>query len=124
MNRSIAIVCSLLTLTGCAQFPETRLGQFTAASSFNVRNLSYDSGSSVKVTGEDCHAQGDTPNDARLQRAMDMAIKNGQKGGFDGDLLVNVRIDQKTMMRPGFLGLPSPHRCLIVEGDLVKLKTS
>ncbi|PKH88997.1 hypothetical protein CXF79_03695 [Colwellia sp. Bg11-28] len=36
------------------------------------------------------------PKDNLLQRAMDNAIRNGQKLGIDGDLLVNTRIERKT----------------------------
>ena len=64
---------------------------------------------------------GQLPNDSRLQRAMDDAIKNGQEEGVTGDLLVNVRIDQVQKNKPGFLGLPTPHNCIEVEGELVTL---
>jgi len=117
-----AAMCSLLV--GCAaQTPEYRLGQFTAASSFNVRNLDYDSTTATRVMGEDCHQVGQQPNDSRLQRAMDQAIQNGQDQGITGDLLVNVRIDQVQKNKPGnFFGIPTAHNCIEVEGELVKLR--
>ncbi|MDO3722239.1 hypothetical protein QVZ43_10940 [Marinobacter sp. chi1] len=122
MNRIFLVAFVSFFLVGCAQTPEYRLGQFTAASSYNVRNLEYDSGTAVRVVGEDCHKVGAMPNNSRLQRAMDDAIKNGQDDGVKGDLLVNVRIDQVQKNKPGFLGLPSPHNCIEVEGELVTLR--
>lgn len=123
MNKGIIAVAMCSTLVGCAaQTPEYRLGQFTAASSFNVRNLDYDSSSGTRVEGEDCHQVGQQPNDSRLQRAMDQAIQNGQDEGITGDLLVNVRIDQVQKNKPGsFFGLPTPHNCIVVDGELVTL---
>lgn len=121
--KRLALLSTCLALAACAPLPpQYRLGQFTAASSFNVRNMSYDQSTAVRVTGMDCHKVGVAPNDARLQRAMDAAIREGQGQGVGGDLLVNVRIDQIVEHRPGFLGLPEPHLCLKVEGDLVALK--
>jgi len=91
VNKGIIAVAMSSILVGCAaQTPEYRLGQFTAASSFNVRNLDYDSTSATRVKGEDCHQVGQPPNDSRLQRAMDQAIQNGQDQGITGDLLVAV----------------------------------
>lgn len=117
----------LVLLAGCgARYPSYRLGQFTVASSNNVRNLSYsiDDKTKATTTGEDCYLiESGNPNDARLQRAMDAAIKAGQDAGVDGDMLVNVRIDQKVVDRPGkLLGIfPDTYDCLIVTGDLVKI---
>lgn len=122
MNRIFMATLVTSLLAGCAQTPEYRLGQFTAASSYNVRNLEYDSSSATRVVGEDCHKVGVQPNDSRLQRAMDDAIKRGQDKGVTGDLLVNVRIDQVQKNKPGFLGLPTPHNCIEVEGELVTLR--
>ncbi|WP_372958326.1 hypothetical protein [Marinobacter sp.] len=124
MSKGIIAVAMSSLLMGCAaQTPEYRLGQFTAASSFNVRNLDYDSTSATRVQGEDCHQVGQPPNDSRLQRAMDDAIQNGQDQGVTGDLLVNVRIDQVQKNKPGsFFGLPAAHNCIEVEGELVTLR--
>ena len=124
MNKGIIAVAMSSLLVGCAaQTPEYRLGQFTAASSFNVRNLDYDSTTATRVQGEDCHQVGRPPNDSRLQRAMDDAIQNGQDKGITGDLLVNVRIDQVQKNKPGnFFGLPAAHNCIEVEGELVTLR--
>jgi hypothetical protein len=110
----------VLGLTGCTQ----RLGQFTAASTQNVRNLNYDIADKTKV-----RAEGDScintviiipigHNDDRIQRAMDDAIKNGQAKGLDGDLLVNARIDWTHWYIPLLFG----QNCVNVQGDLVKLK--
>lgn len=123
--KSIAIIVFVcLMLAGCAvKHPEYRLGYFTAASSFNVRNLDYDPTSAVRVAGEDCYRIDQKPNDSRLQRAMDMAIQNGQNKGIIGDLLVNVRIDQVHKEKPtGFLGISHLYNCIVVEGELVALR--
>lgn len=124
MIKGITAVTLCTVLMGCTtQTPEYRLGQFTAASSFNVRNLNYDSTTATRVRGEDCFQVGQQPNDSRLQRAMDQAIQNGQDKGITGDLLVNVRIDQVRKNKPGnFFGLPAPHNCIEVEGELVTLR--
>lgn len=53
---------------------------------------------------------------------MDNAIRSGQEAGLSGDFLVNVRVDQKVKRKPGFLGIPTKHNCIIVKGDLVGLK--
>lgn len=116
----LAITATLASLlTGCS----TRLGQFTAASSQNVRNLDY----SV-IDKSKQHVKGDScihtvillpfgPSDDRLQRAMDDAIARGQKKGLDGDLLVNVRINHSAWSL-----LAYGQDCIFVEGDLVALK--
>jgi hypothetical protein len=119
MNNSI-IACGLsVVLCGCAQSPEYRLGQFTVASSYNVANLDYDRDSATRVMAEDCHPVSRTPNDSRVQRAMDKAIAKGHKKGNDGNLLINVRVDQVEKYKPGPLGLPTRNNCIEVEGDLV-----
>lgn len=116
-----AITSSLILLfSGCQQ----RLGQFTAASSQNVRNLDYDLSTTTKVKaeGESCiktYVIIPVGNqDDRIQRAMDNAIENGHKKGLDGDLLVNVRIDWDSWVIPFIYG----ENCVTVKGDLVKLK--
>ena len=109
---------------GCApqiQYPEHRLGQFTAASSYNVRNLNYDKDTAIHVVGEDCAGLNGLVNDSRLQRAMDAAIKNGQGKGVQGDLLINVRIDQIVKYRQNLFS-QIPYECIKVEGDLVSMK--
>ncbi len=116
------LVLSVLALGigGCTK----RLGQFTAASSQNVRNLEYDlsSDTKVKAKGESCIRHFIIipigSSDDRIQRAMDDAIGNGHKKGLDGDLLVNVRMDWNHWYIPFIYG----EDCVIVEGDLVKLK--
>ena len=123
MNKFLVTgISSLAILTGCSSTPEYRLGQFTAASSFNIRNLEYDYETTGRVFGEDCHKVNEQPSNARLQRAMDNAIRDGQDKGVKGDLLVNVRIDQVNKSKPGLLGLPQLHNCIEVEGDLVSIK--
>lgn len=110
----------ILGLAGCTQ----RLGQFTAASTQNVRNLNYDIEDKTKVQteGQSCIRTfiiipvGN--HDDRIQRAMDDAIKNGQNKGVDGDLLVNARIDLSAWFIPFIYG----QDCVKVKGDLVKLK--
>ncbi len=115
------IVCVALTLglAGCSQ----SLGQFTVASSNNVRNLNYSIEDKTKVStqGEACarNVLGFIPinqQDDLLQRAMDEAIANGQKNGVDGDILANVRItyDRTELIIYNDL-------CYTVKGDLVKI---
>ncbi len=109
----------ILGLSGCTQ----RLGQFTAASTQNVRNLSYniEDNTKVKAFGDSCITTviifpiGN--KDDRIQRAMDNSIKNGHSKGLDGDLLVNVRIDRRDWYIPLLVG----QDCIEVEGDLVKI---
>ncbi len=109
----------ILSLSGCTQ----RLGQFTAASTQNVRNLNYNLADSTKVKtlGDSCISTviifpiGN--QDDRIQRAMDDAIKNGHTKGLDGDLLVNARIDLTAWYIPLLFG----QNCVTVEGDLVKI---
>jgi hypothetical protein len=115
----LAISC--FAIVGCTT--TNRLGQFTAASSNNVRNLQYDLSGKTKVRtkGETCvksvfgFTWGRTAD--RLQIAMDEAIKTGQDKGIDGDLLVNVRIENEAFS----LGFYSSN-CVTVAGDLVKIK--
>ena len=109
----------ILSLSGCSQ----RLGQFTAASTQNVRNLNYNlvDNTKVKTEGDSCISTviifpiGN--QDDRIQRAMDDAIKNGHTKGLDGDLLVNARIDLTAWYIPLLFG----QNCVTVEGDLVKI---
>ncbi len=97
-------------------------GQFTAVSSFNVRNLKYDiaTDTTTQTRGESCwsYVLGININktDIRLQRAIDIAIRKGQAQGIDGDLLTNVRVYNEVS---SYLVYSSD--CIIVEGDLVKI---
>jgi len=99
MKRLILSILSLgmmISFSGCA----TSLGQFTVASSHNVRNLNYTTEEKVKTSGSACARNilglPISQQDDLLQRAVDDAIRNGQSSIFgkevDGDLLVNVRI--------------------------------
>lgn len=112
-------VFAILASSGCA----TRLGQFTAASSQNIRNLDYSIADKSKqhVSGKSCiHSIFIIPighSDDRIQRAMDNAIKDGHNKGLDGDLLVNVRIDHSD-----WSVLLYGQDCISVEGDLVKIE--
>jgi len=116
----------IASATGCASkvkvrnIQSVRLGQFTVASSYNVRNLHYGNGSSTK--GEDCSEIGLRMNTSRVQRAMDNAIRNGQKQGLVGDILVNVRIDEIIVEKSGGSNKsPKRYNCMTVTGDLVKI---
>ena len=126
VNTTLGIVLTM-SIDGCTpKQPSYRLGQFTVASSNNVRNLNYSIMNKTKAPtrGEDCFKIGLRPYDSRLQRAMDDAIKNGQNKGIDGDILVNVRIDQEVISKnTGFLGMPEMYNCMVVTGDLVKIDT-
>ena len=136
-NISLAVL-GLITLGGCAQMPpdtDERLGQFTAASSFNVRNLEYrkSNNTSSYTKGKSCYevnlytlAYVSGPKDNLMQRAMDDAIRNGQENGIDGDLLVNARIERKTEYQKSgqIFVLKKRFECVVVEGDLVKIETN
>lgn len=129
-------VVSLSLISGCVQFPpdtDERLGQFTAASSFNVRNLNYEKSDNTAsfTKGKSCYEVNlvsltyiSGPKDNLLQRAMDEAIRNGQTAGIDGDLLVNARIERKTEYKETgkIFVTKQRYECVVVEGDLVKIK--
>ncbi len=124
MSRIIAMFALLcLCSMSVACVSSRRLGQFTAASTNNVRNLNYSrkSGTKARVFGQSCYKKifgfriGDT--DDRIQKAMDSAIADGEEAGLDGDLLVNVRIAEENQDFIVYL-----RNCVIVEGDLVKIK--
>lgn len=111
------------------------LGQFTAATSYNVRGLNYEASDRTKMRteGESCYPLGTAKQDGRLQEAMDRAIRNGQDHGIDGDLLVNVRIKHVVRHREKVVIERSPfeqkedkstvqaEECWIVAGDLVRI---
>ena len=119
MFKVLSAVALVLSLSACS----VRLGQFTAASTMNVRNLDYsiENSTAKRTEGESCvHTVIIFPvgkQDDRIQRAMDSAIKNGRDAGIDGDLLVNARIDMKQWYIPFVYG----QNCMLVEGDLVSL---
>ena len=116
--KGLLIVLAVFVITGCS----TRMGQFTAVSSMNVRNLEYsiDSQTVARTEGDSCiHSVLLFPIgsfDDRIQRAMDDAIQNGRKKGIDGDILVNARINH-SLWSVGLYG----QDCVSVEGDLVSL---
>lgn len=120
MKQWCLIGLSSLLFVGCSA--NYRMGQFTAASSNNVRNLNYEIATKTKVRteGQTCiqnvmgFSWGD--RDDRIQRAMDAAIQKGQDNAIDGDLLVNVRIEQEITSYV-FYGTD----CMKVAGDLVQL---
>jgi hypothetical protein len=117
--KLLAIILAVLSVTACS----TRMGQFTAASTMNVRNLEYniDNNSMARTEGESCiHTVIIIPIgsvDDRIQRAMDDAIQNGRNNGLDGDLLVNARINLEHWYVPLIYG----QNCITVEGDLVSV---
>jgi len=104
--------------SGCA----TSIGQFTALSSNNIRNLHYsiDDQTKVRTTGQGCAREifgiPISQQDNLLQRATDDAIKNGQDNGVDGDLLVNARIKVDSTNLLFYHSF-----CYEVEGDLIKI---
>lgn len=118
--KVLAVLVLLAVLAGCSS--SARMGQFTAASSMNVRNMNYsiENQTEAHVKGESCFKTitfftlGNT--DDRLQRAMDDAIQKGREKVPSGDLLVNVRISMSAFSVPFY------HKnCYEVEGDLVSL---
>jgi len=110
---------ALLGFSGCSQ----HLGQFTIASTNNVRNLHYNIQDKTKVRtdGYSCARNifGIPINqqDDLLQRAMDNTISNGQAKGVDGDALVNVRINSSNTIL-----IIYNDTCYEVQGDLIKIK--
>jgi hypothetical protein len=116
--KLLAVILAVLSVTACS----TRMGQFTAASTMNVRNLDYSSSNNTlsRTEGNSCiHSVLLIPigsADDRIQRAMDDAIKNGRDKGIDGDLLVSVRIDHTT-----WNAVIYGQDCVTVEGDLVSI---
>ena len=127
----------LFGLFGCAQPPpvDRQLGLFTLASTQNVSRLNTRPTGKIRyaVKGQSCievdpgsleYISG--PRENRIQRAMDAAIANGHDQGFRGDVLINVRVREKTVM------LPPPKKkigaatrrmeCIIVSGELVELE--
>ena len=121
MKKVIFSVISLAILfSGCA----TSLGQFTALSSNNIRNLNYsiEDNTKVKIYGEACAKRfigiPISQQDELLQRATDNAIHNGQNQDVDGDLLVNVRVSVDSTNVLFYSSF-----CYEVKGDLVKIKS-
>ncbi|WP_108651803.1 hypothetical protein [Dongshaea marina] len=133
---ALLVAAGALFIGGCASNPPDSnqlLGHFTAASSFDVRGLDYDKLAANRslVTGKACYevdpktlAYLRGPKENVMQRAMDNAIRNGQKQGIDGDLLVNVRVEQRTEHRTvgGFFKSEKRRECVFVSGELVELK--
>lgn len=120
--KTVLVLAALLVFAGCST--NARLGQFTAASSMNVRNMDYniENQTEAHVKGESCFQTitfftlGNT--DDRLQRAMDDAIQKGRENVSSGDLLVNVRINMSSF------NVPFYHKnCYEVEGDLISLES-
>ena len=135
MNKLYFFSSLIITgvLSGCVTPPDVneRLGQFTAASSFDIRNLSYEKSQKTTtfVEGKSCYKVNpynliymEGPRDNMIQRAMDNAIRNGQKNGVDGDLLVNARIEKRTEHRQKSAFVKDRFECIFVSGDLVRLK--
>lgn len=132
-NKALSLIILPVVLSGCATPPDIneRLGQFTAASSFDIRNLSYEKShqTTTFVEGKACYQVNpynlmymEGPTDNLIQRAMDNAIRNGQKNGVDGDLLVNARIEKKTEHRNKSAFVKERFECIFVSGDLVRIK--
>jgi predicted peroxiredoxin len=138
MKKSLFLAMPIISIiiTGCTSHPDINesLGDFTVASSFNIRNLNYNKpkNATIFVTGEACY-QVDSrtleyisgPKDNLIQKAMDDAIHTGQKTGIDGDLLVNVRIIKKTKHKKGSNAFSNRrYECVYVSGDLVRIETN
>lgn len=124
MNRYMRVATILIAVVMLASCAYNPLGDFTVASTNNVRNLHYDipdvRDANVTGTKSSIFFLGIklTSDQNMIEKAMDEAIEKGRKDGIDGDLLVNVRIETKSW---AFLGIFfTKYR---VKGDLVKLKT-
>ena len=115
---------------------DQRLGEFTLASTHIVNNLHFKQKDTIKfrVKGEACiEVDPETleyisgPKDNRMQRAMDDAITKGNEQGFEGDILINVRIENKTLFLEGekeWWQTSNLRRmeCVEVSGELVSLE--
>ena len=124
MKNIILLMLSILlsiSFSGC----QHSLGQFTVASSHNVRNLDYTTENKVRVSGSACarNILGIIPvsqQDDLLQRAVDDAIRDGQSSilgkEVDGDMLVNVRLTADSTSLIIYNDI-----CYEAEGDLVKI---
>lgn len=116
--KTFTLIALMLLISACS----TRMGDFTALSSMNVRNLDYAAKDNTiaRTEGDTCiHSIFLIPVghfDDRLRRALDDAILNGRKRGLDGDLLVNARVNQ-TIWTTFIYG----QDCVSVEGDLVSI---
>ena len=117
INATLGVALGI-GFTGCT----TSLGDFTVASSNNVRNLNYsiENKTRAKTEGTACARSilffPINQQDDLLQRAMDNAISNGHDKGLDGDLLVNARITYEPTSFLIYNDL-----CYTVKGDLVKI---
>ena len=139
MSWVFTAFCLLLpfAIIGCAKPPEIdrQLGLFTLASTHNVPRLRTKPTGKIRyaVKGQSCievdrgsleYISG--PKENRIQRAMDEAIASGHDQGFRGDVLINVRIREKTVMLPPpkkRIGASSRRmECIIVSGELVELE--
>jgi hypothetical protein len=118
--RTLTILSTALLASSCTS--TKGLGTFTMASTHNVRGVEYsiDKNTKVFTEGESCDRSffglGLGKSENKLQIAMNDAIRNGQKNGVDGDLLVNVNIKEEKF---GILGYSSD--CIIIEGDLIRV---
>ena len=128
----------LLTLGACAKSPpliDRQLGLFTLASTRNVPQLKTKAIGKIRyaVKGQSCVevdpkslAYISGPRENRIQRAMDEAIANGHDQGFRGEVLLNVRLWEKTIMLPppGKAKWASSRRmeCVVVSGELAELQ--
>ena len=123
VTKSLFTMGLAMSFSGCA----TNLGQFTVASTHNVRHLDYTAKDKIEVSGSACARNlfwflPISQQDDLLQRAMDNAIRNGQNSFLDlgktvdGDILVNVRITYDTTTLLIYNDL-----CYSVTGDLVKI---
>lgn len=111
----------IIGFTGC----QHSLGQFTVASTHQVRNMNYTTENKVEVYGSACARNifglDINQQDDLLQRAVDDAIKDGQSSIFgkevDGDMLVNIRLyaDSTTLL------IYNDH-CYSVDAYLVKME--
>jgi hypothetical protein len=141
--KKISLLITILLLT---QSCTTQLGRFTSISTDNIRGLEHTGKSRdeiVQAEGESCiHTIyltrtalgiiaifpwfmpsfdlkiGQT-ND-RLSEAVKNAVKNGKnKGVFDGDMMINVSIKEKSWFIPLIYG----KKCVVAEGDVVSSVT-
>ena len=119
MQRKIVTCMAVLVLLGGCSM---RMGQFTVASSQNVRNLHYSNTQAVHTEGKSCLNQflgipiGSM--NGHMQIAMDRAIENGRSKGGKGDILVNSRIDTSY-----FTLIIWGQQCTTVSGDLVEMQS-
>ncbi|PAF43710.1 hypothetical protein [Helicobacter sp. 11S03491-1] len=109
-------ICTLLFI-GCA--PQNYSANFTLISTDKVNIPSNIKISEIPVEGESCYNTILNPVDkdvsALVRKAVENAIENGNKRGFEGNFLIDAQINQT--IKNGFF---SHKVCIIAKGKIAK----